>query len=52
MTTLALPLPVPTAPPLDPDARRAYLEALLADPRTNDGRRAWAQAELKRLKGK
>lgn len=30
--------------------RRAYLEAILAHPRTNDGRRAWARAELKRLK--
>lgn len=52
MTTFSL--TVPAAPPLptDPDARRAYLEALIANPRTNDGRRAWARAQLKRLKGK
>ena len=41
----------PLIPPLDPGQRRAYLDALIANPRTNDGRRAWARAELKRMKG-
>ena len=40
------------APSSDVARRIATLEALLAQPRLNDGRRAWAKAELKRLKGK
>jgi hypothetical protein len=39
-------------PSSDLAARIALLESLLAQPKLNDGRRAWARAELKRLKGK
>lgn len=41
---------VDPAPPSDLAQQVAYLAALIANPRTNDGRRTWARAELKRLK--
>ena len=48
--------PIPAAEPPPPSsdlaARIATLQALLEQPRLNDGRRNWAKAELKRLKGK
>lgn len=47
------PAPITSPPPSsDLAARIALLESLLANPKLNDGRRAWAKAELKRLKGK
>ena len=47
-----MPATEPPTPPSDLARRIAIIETLLAQPRLNDGRRAWAKAELKRLKGK
>lgn len=47
-----MPATEPPAPSSDLAWRIAILKALLEQPRLNDGRRAWARAELKRLRGK